>query len=125
MSPENPGELLSSTNMRRVLEEAKMGADIVLLDTPPILAASDGAQLLSQVDAVLLVVRAEKTVGSTAERTADLLRGLKVPVVGTVLNEAPDLTVPRGYYDYYREPNPAPPPRRSARPALLRARGQG
>jgi capsular exopolysaccharide synthesis family protein len=125
MSPENPGELLSSGNMRRVLEEAKTGADIVLLDTPPILAASDGAQLLSQVDAVLLVVRGEKTVGTTAERTADLLRGLKVPVVGTVLNEAPDLTVPRGYYDYYREPNPAPPTRRSVRPALLRAGSRG
>jgi capsular exopolysaccharide synthesis family protein len=124
-SPENPGELLSSPNMRKVLEEAREVADIVLLDTPPILAASDSAQLLSEVDAVLLVVRGDKTLESSAEKTAELFRGLNVPVVGAVLNEAAEASAPRSYYDYYAEPNGRPASRRSVRPLLTRMRGGG
>jgi capsular exopolysaccharide synthesis family protein len=124
-SPENPGELLSSPNMRNVLEEAREVADIVLLDTPPILAASDSAQLLSEVDAVLLVIRGDKTLESSAEKTAELLRGLNVPVVGAVLNEAAEASAPRSYYDYYAEPNGRPASRRSVRPLLTRMRGGG
>jgi capsular exopolysaccharide synthesis family protein len=101
--PEKPGELLSSPRMREVLEEAKEAADIVLLDTAPILAASDSANLLPLVDAVLLVVRAEKTLIPTAHRTAEILRRLKAPVVGATLNGAAGAELPRGYYEYQQE----------------------
>jgi Mrp family chromosome partitioning ATPase len=89
--------------MRRVLEEAKEAADIVLLDTAPILAASDSANLFPLVDAVLLVVRAEKTLIPTADRTAEILRRLKAPVVGVTLNGAAGAELPRGYYEYQQE----------------------
>jgi capsular exopolysaccharide synthesis family protein len=101
--PEKPGELLSSPRMREVLEEAKEAADIVLLDTAPILAASDSANLFPLVDAVLVVVRAEKTLVPTADRTAELLRRLKAPVVGATLNGAAEAELPRGYYEYQQE----------------------
>jgi Mrp family chromosome partitioning ATPase len=103
--PEKPGELLSSPRMREVLEEAKEAADIVLLDTAPILAASDSANLFPLVDAVLVVVRAEKTLIPTADRTAEILRRLKAPVVGATLNGAAGAELPRGYYEYQQEDN--------------------
>ena len=83
---ERPVELLTSQNMRRALEEARRSADIVLLDTPPILMVSDAANLISEADAVLLVARAQKTTTDTAKRTQELLSRLQVPAVGVALN---------------------------------------
>lgn len=85
---DRPVELLTSENMRLALEEARRFADIVLLDTPPILMVSDAANLISEADAVLLVARARKTTTETAKRTRDLLRRLRVPAVGVALNAA-------------------------------------
>jgi capsular exopolysaccharide synthesis family protein len=83
---ERPVELLTSENMRKALQEARRSADIVLLDTPPILMVSDAANLISEADAVLLVARARKTTTDTAKRTRELLRRLRVPAVGVALN---------------------------------------
>jgi non-specific protein-tyrosine kinase len=83
---ERPVELLTSENMRRALEEARGSADIVLLDTPPILMVSDAGNLMSEADAVLLVARARKTTTDSAKRTRELLRRLRVPAVGVAFN---------------------------------------
>jgi capsular exopolysaccharide synthesis family protein len=119
--PQKPGELLSSDRMREVLEEAKEAADIVLLDTAPLLAASDSANLFPLVDAVLVVVRGDKTLAPTADRTAELLRRLKAPVVGATLNGASDAALPRGYYEYQQEEN-GQDGRRTGRASLTRLR---
>jgi capsular exopolysaccharide synthesis family protein len=122
--PEKPGELLSSDNMRRVLEEARGLADIVLVDTAPVLAAGDSAHLFPLVDAVLVIVRADKTLTQSAERASELLRRLKAPVVGALLNAASEAALPRDYYEYY-EATPDDQPRRGfgTVPALTRLRG--
>jgi capsular exopolysaccharide synthesis family protein len=122
--PEKPGELLSSDNMRRVLEEARGLADIVLVDTAPVLAAGDSAHLFPLVDAVLVIVRADKTLTTSAERASELLRRLKAPVVGALLNAASGAGLPRDYYEYY-EATPDDQRRRGfgAVPALTRLRG--
>jgi capsular exopolysaccharide synthesis family protein len=101
-TPEKPGELLSSSTMKQVLAEARGVADIVLLDTAPILAASDVTHLLPLVDAVLVVARAGQTTEQAAERTTEVLKRLGAPVVGTVLNGATEAVLPRGYYQYYQ-----------------------
>jgi capsular exopolysaccharide synthesis family protein len=122
--PEKPGELLSSDNMRRVLEEARGLADIVLVDTAPVLAAGDSAHLFPLVDAVLVIVRADKTLTQSAERASELLRRLKAPVVGALLNAASEAALPRDYYEYY-EATPDDQRRRGfgTVPALTRLRG--
>jgi capsular exopolysaccharide synthesis family protein len=99
--PEKPGELLSSPLMRQVIEEAREVADIVLIDTAPILAASDATHLFPFVDAVLVVGRAGKTTAEAARRTTELLLRLGAPVVGTALNGTARSELTRGYYDYY------------------------
>jgi capsular exopolysaccharide synthesis family protein len=96
--PEKAGELLTSPNMRDALREARDEADVVLLDTPPILATSDASHLFSEVDAVLMVARAGKTTAEVAERSSELLRRLRAPVVGIALNASTEEIVPRGYY---------------------------
>jgi capsular exopolysaccharide synthesis family protein len=102
-TPESAGELLTSKNMRQALAEARKEADVVLLDTPPILATSDASHLFPDVDTVLVVARAGKTTAEVAERSSELLRRLRAPVVGVALNASTEEMVPRGYYRSDRE----------------------
>jgi capsular exopolysaccharide synthesis family protein len=102
-TPESAGELLTSRNMRHALGEARQEADIVLLDTPPILATSDASHLFPQVDTVLVVARVGKTTAEVAERSSELLRRMRAPVVGVALNGSTEEMVPRGYYRSERD----------------------
>lgn len=101
--PEKPGELLASSLMRQVVAEAREVADIVLIDTAPILAASDATHLFPLVDAVVVVGRAGSTTALAAQRTSELLLRLGAPVVGAALNGTTEATLPRGYQQYYAE----------------------
>jgi non-specific protein-tyrosine kinase len=94
--PPRPSTLLTTPTMGKALEEARKLADIVLIDTPPLLMASDAAHLMGDVDSVLVVARAGKTTAEQAERVRDLLERLGAPVVGLALNEARDIPLPRG-----------------------------
>ena len=99
--PQNPGELMSSDWMREVLREARRSADVVLIDTPPILAASDASHLLSQVDGVIIVSRAGKASAEVAQRTTEMVRRLGGTILGLVLNGVRNGSVmSRGYYEY-------------------------
>jgi capsular exopolysaccharide synthesis family protein len=87
--PSRPGMLFGSERVRQVLASLRSVADVVLIDTAPVLAASDWTQLLPQVDAVAVVARAGKTDAGSARRTAEVLLLLQAPVVGVVLNAVP------------------------------------
>jgi capsular exopolysaccharide synthesis family protein len=96
-SPEHSGELLRSENMRRALEEARQGSDLVLLDTAPLLT-SDAAHLVPEVDAVLVVARAGRTTIEMADRTREFLDRLGAPAVGVALTGTSTAVLPRRYY---------------------------
>ncbi|HEX9891633.1 MAG TPA: polysaccharide biosynthesis tyrosine autokinase [Actinomycetota bacterium] len=102
--PDHPGELLASPGMARAVEEARQGADVVILDTAPILVASDATHLLPLVDAVVVVARARRTTAQVAERTSELLERFHARVIGVALNAAREAPMPRRYYYYYRTP---------------------
>ena len=93
--PESTTGLFGSERMRHVLASARAQADIVLVDTGPILVASDWTQLLPEVEAVLVVARAGKTSAGAAERTAEILATLQAPIAGVVLNRLPRSVVDR------------------------------
>ena len=95
--PPNPSELLGSRRFEEVLGGLLNEADIVLLDTPPIVAVSDAAILASKVDGVLLVVNAGKTKRDTARRAKALLAKVNANILGVVLNNAP---LNRSMYTY-------------------------
>jgi capsular exopolysaccharide synthesis family protein len=84
----NPSALLSSERMGRLLDEAREVADVVLLDTPAILADGDAAYLVDEADAVLVVARAGKTTVHDANRTAEVLERLDAPVAGVALTRS-------------------------------------
>jgi len=108
--PRNTAALLSSDRMRTALEEARREADIVLLDTAPLLASAEVTHLFPIVDAVVVVARAKRTTAELAERASELLKRLDAPVVGVALNGAMEVPVPSSYYRYYSPPSPAQGP---------------
>lgn len=95
------GELLGSKRMERALAEARDAADIVLLDTSPILTAGDAVHLLDEADTVLVVARAGMTRADHAERTTEILQRMGASIAGVVLNASKESGTVRPYY--YRE----------------------
>jgi capsular exopolysaccharide synthesis family protein len=84
--PHNPAELLTSARFKEILEVLRERYDLILVDTPPLLAVSDPSVVASQVDGVLLTIRVSKNGRPAAERARDILATLEVNVLGVVVN---------------------------------------
>ncbi|CAN5692365.1 polysaccharide biosynthesis tyrosine autokinase [soil metagenome] len=102
--PPNPAELLGGAAMRNMLAALEAEFDLIILDTPPLLAASDAAILGTVADGVLVVIRAGHTERGAARQAVQQLAGVGARVVGAVLND-PDAKVEQygGYYYYNYE----------------------
>lgn len=98
--PPNPAELLGSDATRRVLAGLAEAYDMIIIDTPPLLAASDAAILATIADGVIVVLRAGATESAAAQQAMQQLNAVGARIVGAVLND-PDAQVPR-YGAYYR-----------------------
>ncbi|ADF37985.1 CpsD/CapB family tyrosine-protein kinase [Priestia megaterium] len=97
--PPNPAELLSSNQMTELLKEMKQEFDMVIFDTPPILAVADAQILASQVDGSILVVSSGKTDKEAALKAKELLVNAKSKLLGAVLNNRK--VYDENYYYYY------------------------
>jgi Mrp family chromosome partitioning ATPase len=84
------------------MERAREKYDIILFDTPPVIAVTDATVLSRLTDAILLVVRAGSTDLRVLERSIELLRQVKANLVGAVLNGVNMSTGYDSYYYYYR-----------------------
>ena len=84
----NPAELLASHHLARTVAEMREIYDVVIFDSPPLLAVADPSIIASVVDAMILhVVRTTSTCRPDVEpETVELLRTLGTPVLGTVIN---------------------------------------
>lgn len=97
--PPNPAELLGSGRMKDLLPRLVEEYDIVLIDTPPVLAVTDAAVLAPQVDAAVLVARAGVTRLDMLQEAKASLEKTGVHLLGAVLNGLrPESD---GYYYYY------------------------
>jgi capsular exopolysaccharide synthesis family protein len=111
--PPNPAELLGGQHWRTFLAEAAKQYDQVIIDSPPVLLASDSTVLATGVDGVILVVRAKRDSRGVARRALTQLSAVNAHLFGAVLNAA---QVARGgyyrkqlraYYDYQPDQPPA------------------
>jgi Mrp family chromosome partitioning ATPase len=75
--------------MRSRLAELARDVDVVILDSPPVLAVSDPAALAGLVDGVLLVVHAQTTHGQRASHAVSTLQKAGGHLLGAVLNATP------------------------------------
>jgi polysaccharide biosynthesis transport protein len=97
--PPNPADLLSSNRLSDAITELRKNFKFIVIDSPPIMAATDAVILSVQTDGVLLVVRSGETPKEAFTRTRDLLTSVKCHLLGVVLN-AVDSSAPDYYYSY-------------------------
>ncbi len=82
----DPSELLSGSRLAELLAWAGTTYDQVLVDCPPVVAASDAAIVGRQSDGIVMVIQPEKNHRRLVLRSADALRTMQVEMVGVVAN---------------------------------------
>jgi capsular exopolysaccharide synthesis family protein len=97
--PPNPAELLGSEKMSEILRQVGTQVDIIVMDTPPVMAVTDATVLSTRVDGVLLVVKPGTTKLAAARQAVEQLQRVGANVLGVVLNE---IDLGHSRYGYYR-----------------------
>jgi succinoglycan biosynthesis transport protein ExoP len=97
--PPNPADLLSSHRLADAITQLRAKFKFIVIDTPPVMAATDAVILSVKADGVVLVVRSGETPKEAFTRTRDLLVSVKCRLLGVVLN-AVNSSAPDYYYSY-------------------------
>jgi capsular exopolysaccharide synthesis family protein len=91
--------LLYVNKLRELVGEFKERYDKILFDSPPIIGVSDASVLASIADGVVLLIQHRRNPESMVQRARQIVEGLKVPIIGVVLNQVPSGTgEDYGYY---------------------------
>ena len=106
LTPADPSALLSSRRCDDVLGQLRELCDVLVVDTPPLLAQPDAALLGPRADGVLLVVDASRSRGRQAARAIEMLRESGAAVLGAVLNRIPKKALEYPAYDAYYAAEP-------------------
>lgn len=101
--PPNPAELLGSNQLIRVLSELKQVYDMIILDTPPLLAVTDAQLVATNCDGVILVVDSGQVKRSAAMDAKEKLDRVNAKILGVVLNNVKKKKNDNYYYYYYGE----------------------
>ncbi len=100
VSPPNPSELLGSMAAKKVLSALQGQYDYVILDSPPLLAVTDGAILAANSDGAIVVVRFGETKRDQLGQAMRTIEGVGAKVFGAVFTMTPSRG--RSSYGYYR-----------------------
>ena len=101
--PPNPSELLGSNKMQEILESMQGASDLIIMDSPPLLAVADAAVLAPSVDGVLIVVQPGNTRERAIERVLVQLSQVNARVLGVVMNKVKKRGGCYGYAYYYKD----------------------
>ena len=102
--PPDPAELLGSERMSFLLSYLNRRFDVLVIDSPPILLASDALLLAPQADGVVLIVKAGQMKRELIKKSADQLQTARANLIGVVLNQVDKEDSYYKYYsDYYKE----------------------
>jgi capsular exopolysaccharide synthesis family protein len=97
--PPNPSELLGSERMKFLMAYLKARYDILVIDTSPVMPATDAMLLAPMTDGTVLVIKSGMADRKVIQSAVQQYEKANLPIIGTVLNEV-DLKK-EGYYRYY------------------------
>ncbi|WP_437205257.1 polysaccharide biosynthesis tyrosine autokinase [Planctomicrobium sp. SH664] len=100
LCPENPAEILSMTSLETLLRHLRERFDLIVIDSPPVLAVSDPCIIAPHVDGMLLMVRMKKTKRAAVRRALETLSSHGIRVYGIVANGFDASTSSDSSYDY-------------------------
>jgi capsular exopolysaccharide synthesis family protein len=99
--PDQPAELLGSLQMKELLTQLRDQFDHIVIDSAPVLSATDSVILSVQVDTVVLAIRSGQTPKDALVRTRDLLLGVGARLTGVVVNAINLGELGLNNYSYY------------------------
>ncbi|MDE1155692.1 MAG: polysaccharide biosynthesis tyrosine autokinase [Acidobacteriaceae bacterium] len=97
--PPFPTEMLGSSVMHDLLQQAREEYTHIVLDSPPLLSVTDSVVLAREAEAIVMIVRHGKSSKQAVRRARDLLARANARITGIAFN-AVDLNSPE-YYSYY------------------------
>jgi Mrp family chromosome partitioning ATPase/capsular polysaccharide biosynthesis protein len=100
--PPNPGEIVTSTRIKTLIDEFAAQFDYVLVDSPPFLAVGDAAALATKVDGVIIIMKMGEVTKAMLRDTAEFLEPLPCRKLGVVVTNISTEGGPYSYH-YYRE----------------------
>lgn len=98
-TPPNPAELISSKRMEQLIEEMEQLFDLVIFDTPPVLAVADSQILSSKVDGTLFVMRKGVDTKEQVQIAVERMSSVNANVLGVIYNRV-EATDNAYYYEY-------------------------
>lgn len=101
--PPNPAELINSNRMNKIMEEMQETFDLVIFDSPPLLAVTDAQILATKVDGTIVVVPQGEVTKEELDDAADMLENVNANVLGTVMNKVNRDSDSYYYYNYTEE----------------------
>ena len=87
-NPPNPSELIGSMAAKKVLSDLRERFDFVIIDTPPLLAVTDGAILAAESDGAIVLVRAGVTKRDQIRQGVGVLNDVGATILGSILSMA-------------------------------------
>jgi capsular exopolysaccharide synthesis family protein len=101
--PPNPAEFLGSERMKEVLSWLRGQAHYLIIDSPPLLAVTDGAILSQLCDTMILVASANQTRYGTLAAAVKQIHALDSHIAGVVVNKVNLGSLQSYYYYYYQQ----------------------
>ena len=98
--PPNPSEILDSKQMGEILAQLRGQSDMLILDSPPVLAVADASILGSRCSGAVMVIEAGRTRTGVARRALETLAQTNTKVLGVAFNKISQRQA-AGYYYYY------------------------
>ena len=99
--PPNPSEMLGSKRMIELVKTLEEDWDIVLFDSPPLVAVTDANMILKEIDTIVLVVKVGQTDKKAFHHTIANLKNIEAPLGGIIMNAVTSKSSYGSYYYYY------------------------
>ena len=99
--PPNPSEILGSDNMLQLVKSLENDWDIVLFDSPPLVAVTDANMISKEIDRIVLVIKVGQTDKKAFHHTISNLKNIDAPLGGIIMNAVTNKTSYGSYYYYY------------------------
>jgi len=99
--PPNPSELLGSDRMTILVNQLENDYDMVLFDSPPLVAVTDATMISKEIDQIIIVVKVGQTDKKAFAHTLTNLRTVDAPLGGIIMNAVTHKSSYGSYYYYY------------------------
>ena len=99
--PPSPADFLNSEEVAAIIERLRQSADLVIFDTPPVLAVTDAIILAARLQSTIIVIDSGRTRSDMVRSEVEKLQSGGAKIIGVVLNKLDEKNIAGGSYYYY------------------------